>query len=409
MSEKVIDFSEVLNRVERKFVLLKDDSTQYANAVALMNAYMISLRDLYKPEKADFSHEPELYDSISKNYEDIQATATSYTTYIYGQLLSNPQKTLMSLNSIDKKLLVSIDTIQKIIDNPDMSDENLKNKTNDLTDYFSEIIQIANEEIVLLGFLLDNLKEFKETKIKNVAEDITQILNGITITDDKFKDAVETLEKLKKDVEKEEKEAIAGVVISGISLVASLIVGGLGIVAAVASGGTTLSITIAIVAGIIGSVGSVGGVGYSVYELVEAEKKLKAITAELDDYEEDILLITNWKDEVLKCQEGIDDLIENLSVIQGAWQDVNDGFVSIKTLISEDEKHLTEQNWIELKAALQKVQTVSEELQTKISGMEIENQNFTKAKIEIGMDEQAVAKAIEEAGCISFREYMLAM
>lgn len=62
MSEKVIDFSEVLNRVERKFVLLKDDSTQYANAVALMNAYMISLRNLYKPEKADFFHEPELYD-----------------------------------------------------------------------------------------------------------------------------------------------------------------------------------------------------------------------------------------------------------------------------------------------------------------------------------------------------------
>lgn len=409
MSEKVIDFSEVLNRVERKFVLLKDDSTQYANAVALMNAYMISLRDLYKPEKADFNHEPELYDSISKNYEDIQATATEYATYIYGQLLSNPQKALRSLSSIDRKLLVSIDTIQKIIDDPDISEDNLNNKINDLTDYFNEIIQIADEQIELLGYLLDNLKKFKETSIKDVTEDLTQILNGITITDDKFKDAVEALEKLKKDVEKEEKEAIAGVVISGISLVAALVVGGLGIVAAVASGGTTLSITIAIIAGIMGSVGSVGGVGYSVYELVEAEKKLKEITAELDDYEEDILLITNWKDEVLKCQDGIDDLIENVSVIQGAWQDVNAGFVRIKTLISEDEKHLTEQNWIELKAALQKVQTVSVKLQTKISGMKIENQKFTKAKIEIGMDEQAVAKAIEEAGCISFREYMLAM
>lgn len=409
MSEKVIDFSEVLNRVERKFALLKDDSTQYANAVALMNAYMISLRDLYKPEKADFNHEPDLYDSISKNYEDIQATATEYTTYIYGQLLSNPQKALRSLSSIDRKLSTSIETIQKIIDDPDMSEDNLNNKIDDLTDYFSEIIQIANEEIVLLGYLLENLQKFKETKIENVAEDITQILKGINITNYKFKDALEALEKLKKDVEKEEKEAIAGTVGSGLLLVTALIVGGLSILSAVVSGGSAAVITIAIVAGIISSGASIGSVGYNACEIVEAKNKLEAITAELDDYEEDILLITNWKDEVLKCQDGIDDLIENVSVIQGAWQDVNDGFVRIKTLILEDEKHLTEQNWIELKAALQKVQTVSEELQVKISGMEIENQKFTKAKIEIGMDEQAVAKAIEEAGCISFKEYMLAM
>ncbi|KSV59283.1 hypothetical protein [Acetivibrio ethanolgignens] len=296
MSEKVIDFSEVLNRVERKFALLKDDSTQYANAVALMNAYMISLRDLYKPEKADFNHEPDLYDSISKNYEDIQATATEYTTYIYGQLLSNPQKALRSLSSIDRKLSTSIETIQKIIDDPDMSEDNLNNKIDDLTDYFSEIIQIANEEIVLLGYLLENLQKFKETKIENVAEDITQILKGINITNYKFKDALEALEKLKKDVEKEENGVIEKLTASGIGLVSSLIVGVLGVLSSSISGGTSIIITMAIIAGIIGSIGSIGGIGYNIYKLIVEENELKKITAELDDYEEDILLITNWKD-----------------------------------------------------------------------------------------------------------------
>ncbi|MFW5672772.1 MAG: hypothetical protein ACOCM8_10900, partial [Acetivibrio ethanolgignens] len=275
MSEKVIDFSEVLNRVERKFALLKDDSTQYANAVALMNAYMISLRDLYKPEKADFNHEPDLYDSISKNYEDIQATATEYTTYIYGQLLSNPQKALRSLSSIDRKLSTSIETIQKIIDDPDMSEDNLNNKIDDLTDYFSEIIQIANEEIVLLGYLLENLQKFKETKIENVAEDITQILKGINITNYKFKDALEALEKLKKDVEKEENGVIEKLTASGIGLVSSLIVGVLGVLSSSISGGTSIIITMAIIAGIIGSIGSIGGIGYNIYKLIVEENELK--------------------------------------------------------------------------------------------------------------------------------------
>lgn len=407
MERKIIEFKPL----ESYFSDMKFQNNEYTVAVTEVQKILTNVRDMYekKPNQENFNHIPSTYDEITRCYSDIAAMCVDFTDTIYSQLEVYPQNCAEALNRIDSNLTGALAKVDMLINYPDLNPTDKELLVNILVSYMDGIITNSKQQIEFLDLLLKNLNTFSDKNVNMIILNMNTILGDISTESANYKKAKEALEKYIKQLKKDINEQIALVTMScGVTIMA-IITGIVAVAATVASLGTALPIGLTVVGGLIGVGATFFGIGMSSYDLHELRVEVEETTKNISSYEADILTFEAWSNNVEEYKRSLDHLSEELDTIKNAWSGVKSGFTQIKTEIEDSKGNLQQNRWLEIQSSLKNCQVTSNELRTMLEDMQLENNLFTRASLEVDMTAEQVSEALEKAEKLTFKEYMLAI
>lgn len=385
------------------------ENSKYVAAVTAIEKTMVTLSDMEMPPKTDFANTPQTYDEIAGCYKKIQGLAIDFTTKIYSELEHYPNVCITSLESIDSSLEKALEKVDFILENPDLNEQELSHEVKMLTRYMDSVAEEADEQIKDLNILINNLEKFREQSVLTIEAMMNTILDDIKIETIEYKNAVKVLEKAKKELEKQINEQIGLLVASVVGVIIGVVLAAFSIVATIATSGGALLISLAVVGGLIGVGGTLFSVGFSAYDLDSSIKELKNTVAELSGYETDILLFSEWHDEVDKCAKQLAGIKENLVTVQDSWTTVKNGFTTISADIKKVKGDLSSEEWQNLKTVFVSCQETSVKTKAMLESMKLEDNLFADSQLQEGMTKEQVEEALKNANLLTFKEYMLAI
>ncbi len=406
MTQKIIQFPKT--DLYSSLSAIGTENSKYVAAVTAIEKTMVTLSDMEMPSKSDFANIPQTYDEIARCYKGIQSLAIEFTTKIYNELEQYPDACITSLESIDDSLEKALEKVDFILENPDLNEQELSHEVKMLTRYMDSVAEEADEQIKDLNILINNLEKFREQSVLAIKTMMNTILDDIKIETTEYQNAVKALEKAKKELEKEVNEQITVLVAAVVGTIVSVVISAFTLIATIASGGA-LAIGVAAVAGLIGVGGGLLGIGFSAYELDSTLKELDYTVAKLSGYEADVLLFSEWHDEVDKCAKQLVGIKENLLTVQDSWMIVKNGFRSISAKIKKAKGDLSSEEWQNLKSVFVSCQETSAKTKAMLESMKLEDNLIADSQLQEGMTKEQVEEALKNANLLTFKEYMLAI
>ena len=407
MNKKIIQFPKT--NLCGSLAAIGTENSNYVAAVTAIENTMVTLSQMTMPPKADFANAPQTYDQIAECYGKIQNLAIEFTTKIYSELEHYPEACITSLERIDISLEKAQERVDFILENPELDQDDLSYEVKMLTRYMDAVAEEANGQIENLNILINNLETFKEKSVQTIEVIIKTILDDIKIETTEYQNAAKALEMAKKELEKEINGQIAMLVGTVIGAIVAVISAIFVIGAAIASGGGALAIGLSVAGALVALGGTFFAIGFSAYELDSALKELDHTVAKLSGYEADILLFSEWRDEVDKCAKQLDGIREKLATVQDSWTAVKNGFATISVKIKKARGNLSSEEWQELKSVFASCQETSAETKAMLEDMKLENNRFADAKLQGGMTKEQVEEALKNANMLTFKEIMLAI
>lgn len=406
---KIIDISEILKRVETSLSDMDDGSTEYGNLVRSVETRLMALHELTLPEKSEFNNVPIDYNDMRNCKVEIEDMCTSFTVTIHSQLLSYPGSVKSSLDRIDRKLNSICKTVKKILDNGNMSDDEIEDAILDIADDMKDIVDQAGEQVENLNQLINNLDKFANQYTDKIMADINRILDDVKSSGDEYKKIADRIneekDKLKAKITTDAIEIATAAVV--------VIAGVVGVCASLAllipSGGSSIAIGLSVICGLIAVGGGLVAIGLDSHEIDQCKKEIQSKIDQLDDLEKDKLLLQTWNDSVQDAKDGLGDLKGDVIKIKDSWVNVKDGFDQIIDYITDKNVNPERRNWEMILEYMEKCQAVSKKIRDQISKMILDEHKVSKAKIEVGMTKEQIEEAIKSAEMVSFKEYMLAI
>ena len=407
MNQKIIQFPKT--DLCSSLSAIGEENNKYVAAVTAIENTMVTLSQMSMPPKTDFANEPKTYDQIADCYKKIQNLAVEFTTKIYSELEHYPNACITSLERIDISLKKAQEKVDFIMSNPKLSEDDLSYEANLLARYMDAIAEEADGQIADLNILIDNLEKFKEKSVQTIEATMKTILDDIKIETAEYQAAEKALEEAKKALEKEINDQIAMLVGSVIGTIAAIIGAVFLIGVSIATAGTALAIGLTVAGALVAVGATLFAIGFDAYKLDSAIKELNHTVSKLESYAADILLFSQWHDNVVQCAEQLDGIREKLATVQDSWTKVKNGFATISAKVKKAKGSLSSKEWEELKSVFNACQETSEKTKAMLESMKLENNRFADAKLYGGMTKEQVEEALKNANLSTFKECMLAI
>ena len=196
---------------------------------------------------------------------------------------------------------------------------------------------------------------------------------------------------------------------SVIGTIAAIIGAAFLVAVSIATAGGALVISLTVAGALVAVGATLFAIGFDAYKLDSALKELKHTTAKLESYAADILLFSQWHDNVVQCAEQLDGIREKLATVQDSWTKVKNGFATISAKVKKAKGNLSSREWEELKSVFDACQETSEKTKAMLESMKLENNRFSDAKLYGGMTKAQVEEALKNGNLLTFKECMLAI
>lgn len=293
----------------------------------------------------------------------------------------------------------------------DFDQNRFEQELDNLAYYLESIINIVNQQIQLLTYLIGDLEEFSKMDVLTIKKNMNDILSGIGEGSKDFEYAKELLLNTQNELENEISSQINNIIADGAGIFLGIVIAALTIAITVTSGGTALPITLSTIVGI-------GTIAATCVPIIMDSIELKSLQAELektvnkiDSYEQDILLFTQWEAAVEKVNDGLQGMIKQFKVINQSWTDVRNGFDFILSEVQKSKDtastELTVDDWKEIDETLTTCQKVCQETSERVTNLSLAEISVSDASIEINMTEEEIKSALASSKVVSFTEYML--
>lgn len=409
MKDRINDIRNLILKLK----MIGDEGTEYRGAVCKVDTYMKSLDDMFLPAKTDFNNTPDVYEQIKACYQTIGTLTSKYTIDIHSNLQTYPSNTQRALENISSSLSSAKVEIENILGtiSSDFDQNRFEQELDNLAYYLESIINIVNQQIQLLTYLIGDLEEFSKMDVLTIKKNMNDILSGIGEGSKDFEYAKELLLNTQNELENEISSQINNIIADGAGIFLGIVIAALTIAITVTSGGTALPITLSTIVGI-------GTIAATCVPIIMDSIELKSLQAELektvnkiDSYEQDILLFTQWEAAVEKVNDGLQGMIKQFKVINQSWTDVRNGFDFILSEVQKSKDtastELTVDDWKEIDETLTTCQKVCQETSERVTNLSLAEISVSDASIEINMTEEEIKSALASSKVVSFTEYML--